>query len=125
MGAWGVGIFDDDVACDARAAMLDHLRAGLSVKAATDAVLDDLADFLEDEEDGPVVLLALATVQWNAGRLDARVKRRALQVIAGGVDFRWQDSEFAEQRRAVLAELGAKLGTPPPPAVPLGELPDS
>jgi hypothetical protein len=124
MGAWGVGIFDDDVACDARIAMLDQFRAGLPAKVATDAVLEDLADFLEDEEDGPVVLLALAAVQWDAGRLDARVKRRALKVIAGGVDFRWQDSEFAEQRRAVLAELGAKLSAPPPPAVPVGQLPE-
>lgn len=124
MGAMGVGIFDDDVACDARAAMLDQFRAGLSVGAATDAVLEDLADFLEDAEDGPVVSLALASVQWDAGRLDERVKARALKVIAGGVDMRWEDSEFAEQRRAVLAELGTRLGTPPPPAVPLDRLPD-
>jgi hypothetical protein len=77
MGAWGVGIFDDDVACDARAAMLDRFRAGSSVEAATDAVLADLADFLEDEEDAPVVLLALAATQWEVGRLDKRVKGRA------------------------------------------------
>ena len=123
MGAWGVGIFDDDAACDARNAMFDQFRAGLSVKAATDAVLEDLADFLEDEEDAPVVTLALAAVQWEAGRLDKRIKARALKVIANGVDFRWQDSEFAEQRRAVLAELGARLNTPPPPAVPLDQFP--
>lgn len=124
MGAHGVDIFDDDVACDARAAMLDQFRAELSVKAATDAVLEDLADFLEDEEDAPVVMLALASVQWEVGRLDKRIKTRALKVIAGGVDFRWQVSEFAEQRRTVLAELGARLNTPPPPAVPLDQLPE-
>ena len=124
MGADGVEIFDDDVACDARDAMLERFRAGQSVKAATDAVLEDLADFLEDEEDAPVVMLALASVQWDAGRLDKRIKTRALQVIASGVDFRWQDSKFAEQRQAVLAELGTKLNTPPPPAVPVDQLPD-
>lgn len=125
MGAMGVGIFDDDVACDARAAMLDQFLAGLSVKAATDAVLEDLADFLEDEDDAPVVILALASVQWDTGRLDQRIMSRAIKIIAGGVDFRWQESEFAEQRRAVLAELGAKLNTPPPSVVPLHKLPDA
>lgn len=125
MGAHGVGIFDDDVACDARAAMLDQFRAGLSVEAATDAVLEDLADFLDDEEDGPVTIMALASTQWDAGRLDKRIKARALKLIAAGVDFRWQDTEYLDQRRAVLAELGAKLNTPPPPPVPLDQLPDA
>ena len=97
----------------------------MSLKAATDAVLEDLADFLDDEEDAPVVVLALASVQWETGRLDERIKTRALKIIADGVDFRWQDSEFMEQRRAVLAELGAKLNTPPPPALPLDKLPDA
>jgi hypothetical protein len=124
MGAWGVGIFEDDVACDARDAMLDQFRAGLSVKVATDAVLENLADFLADEDDAPVVVLALAAVQWEVGRLDKRIKARALKVIAGGVDFCWQDSEFAEQRRAVLTELKARLAAPPPPAVPVDRLPE-
>lgn len=124
MGAWGVGIFEDDVACDARLEMLDRFREGLSVKAATDAVLEELAEMLEDEEDGPIVYLALSSVQWDVGRLDKRIKDRALKVIAGGIDFRWDESEMAEQRRIVLAELGAKLNTPPPPAVPLSEMPE-
>lgn len=124
MGAWGVGIFEDDLACDARTDMLDQFRAGLSVRAATDATLEGLADCLADEEDAPVVALALASVQWDVGRLDKRVKARVFEVIAGGIDFRWEDSELAEQRRAVLTELGAKLNTPPPPATPVGRLPD-
>ncbi len=127
MGAWGVGIFDDDVACDARKAMLDQFRAGLSVKAATDAVLEDLADFLQDEEDAPVVVFALASVQWEIGRLDKRIKTRALQIIAGGVDFRWAEREFQvrERRRLELANLGAKLNTPPPLALHMDKLPDA
>jgi Domain of unknown function (DUF4259) len=122
MGAWGVGIFDDDVACDARMAMHDQFRARNSVREATDAVLDDLAAFLEDEEDGPVVILALAATQWDAGRLDKRIKRRALKIIAEGIDFRWQDSEYREQRQAALEQLGIKLNSSPPPAKPLTDL---
>ena len=105
--------------------MLDQLRAGLSVKEATDRVLEELGDCLEDEEDEPVVILALAATQWDSGSLDNRIKTRALKVIAGGVDFRWRDSKFREERRAVLAELELKLNSPPPPAVPLDELPEA
>lgn len=125
MGAWGVGIFDDDAACDARDTMLDQFRAGLSVKAATDAALEDLAEMMDDEEEGSIAILALASFQWDAGRLDKRIKNRALKIITDGVDFRWQDTEFREQRQAVLAELATKLNTPTPPAVPLDKLLES
>jgi hypothetical protein len=44
MGAWGVGIFDDDVACADRIALYDVFRNGQSANEATDAVLQDLSD---------------------------------------------------------------------------------
>jgi hypothetical protein len=123
MGAWGVEIFEDDVACDTRLAIYDLFQQGMSVKDATDAVLDDLGDMLADEEDGPVVILALAAAQWEAGRLDPRIKKRALKIIEQGVDFRWRDNdEFQEKRRQVLQALGAKLQSPPPAPRALEEL---
>jgi hypothetical protein len=79
---------------------------------------------MEDEEDGPVVILALAAAQWEAGRLDARIKKRALKIIEQGVDFGWQDSEHQEQRRVVLTELAAKLHRRPPAPKPVAELED-
>src|SRR4051812_31713266 len=114
MGAWGVGIFDDDVACDARNALYDLLREGHAVKEATDMVLEELSEMLEDEEDGPVVILALAAAQWEVGRLDPRIKKRALKIIDRGVDFRWADnSEHRDHRRTVLEELAAELNRRP------------
>jgi hypothetical protein len=124
MGAWGVGIFDDDVACDARIALYDLFRDGRSAKEAADAVLADLGDMLGDEEDGPVVILALAAAGWEAGRLDARIKKRALKIIEQGIDFRWQDSERQEERRVVLTQLAAKLHRRPPAPRPAAELED-
>jgi benzoyl-CoA reductase/2-hydroxyglutaryl-CoA dehydratase subunit BcrC/BadD/HgdB len=124
MGAWGVGIFDDDVACDARNALYDLFRDGQSVSEATDAVIQDLSDMMEDEEDGPVIILALAAAQWEAGRLDERIKKQALNIIEQGVDLRWQDSEQSEKRREVLGELAAKLNRRPPKAKPVAELED-
>jgi hypothetical protein len=124
MGAWGVGIFDDDVACDARIALYDLFRNGQSAKDATEAVVVDFSDMLEDAEDGPVVILALAAAEWEAGRLDPRIKKRALKIIELGVDFRWRDSAQREQRRAVLEELAAKLKRRPPPPKPVEQLED-
>lgn len=124
MGAWGVGIFEDDVACDTRIALYDRFRDGDSAGEATDAVLDDFSEAMEDEEDGQVIILALAAAQWEAGRLDPRIRKRALAIIDEGVDFRWQDSEYAGQRRAVLTELGARLVREPPPPRPVEELED-
>ena len=39
-----------------------------------------------------------------------------------GKDGRHCATREVEQRRAVLAELGAKLNTPPPPPVPVDQL---
>jgi hypothetical protein len=75
-------------------------------------------DMMEDEEDGPVVILALAAAQWEAGRLDARIKKGALKIIEKGIDFRWQDSDRQEERRVVLKELAAKLATVDPHPAP-------
>ena len=122
MGAWGVGVFDDDAACDARDTLYDCYRAGQSARKATDAVLEELAEMIEDEEEGPVVILALAAAQWSAGRLDSRIKKRALKIIEQGIDFRWEDSDRREQRRVVLQELAAQLHRPSPPTKPIAEL---
>jgi hypothetical protein len=125
MGAWSVEIFGDDAAVEARLEFHQHLRGGLSVTKATDATLKQMADYLRASDDGPVVILALAAAQWNAGRVDRRIKSRALKIIQAGVDERWVGSKLQEQRRAVLAALAARLHSPPPPKVPLEALDES
>lgn len=122
MGAWGVGIFEDDVACDVRNLFYDLLREGLPLKEATDALMEEMQEELEDEEDGPVIILALAATEWEAGRLDARIKRRALKLIEAGVDFRWQDTDSKDDRFQVLQALKAKLQSAPPAPRDLEEL---
>jgi hypothetical protein len=57
------GIFDDDVACDARFAPYELLRDSQSAEEATDAVLKERGDMAGDKEKGPVVMLALAAAQ--------------------------------------------------------------
>jgi hypothetical protein len=122
MGASGVGIFQDDVACDARQDLYDLYRDGADVREATDTTLEQMEGELDDAEDGPVVILALAAAQWEAGRLDNRILKRAMKILETGVDFRWADSEHADERLAVLRELKKKLETPPPAPISIDDL---
>jgi hypothetical protein len=110
MGTSGVEIFEDDVACDVRSAVHESLGKGDSMRAITDNLLERFSTLLLDEDDGPVVVFALAAAQWEIGDLDPRVKRKALELIDAGVDLRWREQpEYYLKRKDVLKALAAKL----------------
>lgn len=115
MGTWGTGLYSDDTACDVREDYRDHLGEGLSGERATDRVLAEWADQLEDADVGPVFWLALADTQYRCGRLEERVKRRALEVIDSGRDLlRWGDNPADRRRRQrALERLRERLCGPP------------
>lgn len=113
MGAWGTAVFSDDVACDVRDDYREYLGKGLSDGEATAKVLKAYAEQLDDSDDGPVVWLALAATQWKCGRLEPRVKRQALKIIASGCDLdRWDDDKIRKQRERVLSKLREQLESP-------------
>jgi hypothetical protein len=119
MGASGTAIFSDDLACDVRAAYRDLLAQGHSGKHATKRLLDEFAQEIRDYDDGPVFWLALAKLQWEQGRLEERVKAKALKLIDSGVAVkRWTqravDSRDGKRRRHVLAKLRQQLCSPQP-----------
>jgi hypothetical protein len=122
MGAWGIGLFEDDMACDTRDMYYGLLRDGVPPKKATTQLLGEMEEELDDDEDGPVIILALAAAQWDAGRLDERIKRRALKLLAKGVDPRWEQTEYRDQRAKVLDGLKTKLLSHPPPPRDISEL---
>ena len=112
MGAWGTGIFDDDVAADVQA-MWENATAGCeSASAATAGVLNDIgSDIADDTEDGPVLRIALGALQMEAGAVDADVKSRALEAIPQNLE-RWQleaSPEDAAARAEVLNSLRDRL----------------
>jgi len=121
MGAWGFGAFDDDVALDVRDSYRDHLADGQSGPAATRSVRELLKEEFSDEDDGPVAWLALAAAQWEVGRLDARTKGKALQIIDSEQSLeRWQDApKLLVKRRQGLARLRNQLTSPQPAEKPL------
>lgn len=114
MGAWGPGLFSDDTACDARDEYRQCLLDGLEGAAATDKVLETFSSSLDDPDDGPPFWLGLAATQSKLGRLDDRVRERALRIMDDGSDL----ARFAEapklipSRRRMLEKLRSQLNGP-------------
>lgn len=113
MGSWGVGIFSDDVACDVRRQFRELLGQGKSAAETTRTILRDWKSALDDVEDGPVVWLALASLQCDHDCLQKTVKSKALSIIDRGNDLRrWEavgDRRLVRGRKAALERLRAKL----------------
>ena len=110
MGTFSASIFADDLALDVRNEYLDLLASGYDDRAACRTVENAWKDSIADIDDGPIFWLALAAIQWEYGRLDDRVKRRALHIISVGKDARrWLSSPQAQRRQQILQRLKEKL----------------
>ena len=114
MGAWGLGIFDDDAACDVRGIFEDAIAEGQDVNAATQLVLEEFGEAVDDVEDGPVIWLALASLQLEQRKLHANIRQQALAAINPNLE-RWQESgpEDAAGRKRVLEELRGRIEQTP------------
>jgi hypothetical protein len=115
MGTWSAAIFADDVACDVRDQYLALIAEGLDGAEASHRLESEWGDVDSDPDEGPVFWIALAAVQWEYGRLEPHVAKRALAIIDGGVDLqRWEGGSSAARRRSVLQTLRRKLMSPQP-----------
>ena len=118
MGAWGVKLYDNDVAEDIKNTYKEKLQEGKSNEEATDEIISDYEYMLEDVDDAPLFWMALADQQWRLGRLLPNVKEQALKWIEKGADLQvWYDEseKLGNQRKKVLEELSFKLNSPQPP----------
>lgn len=113
MGTWGYGIFDDDTASDIRGDFEEYIEEGLSIGEATENILQEYEDIIEeDEDDSTTVYLALASLQMEHGELQTDIKKIALEIIESGKGLEiWEESgeEELEERKNVLNELKRKL----------------
>ena len=116
MGTWGVALYSDDDAADVRDTYRDLLGDGVEGPAATDGLVKRWGRLVDDEDAGAPFWLALADTQWKLGRLEPRVRDRALAIIDGGQDLRrWRDRPKDQKKReALLGRLKEQLLTPPP-----------
>jgi|HubBroStandDraft_4_1064222.scaffolds.fasta_scaffold04805_4 hypothetical protein len=114
MGVWGAGIFSDDIAADVRDEYRDCLAEGLDGVAATEKVLVSFKDSQDDPDDGPPFWLSLAATQFRYGRLEDRVRDRALKSMDDGSDIaRFEGNEKLKRARMqVLQRLRVQLVGP-------------
>lgn len=118
MGAWGVKLYDNDVAEDIKNTYKEKLQEGKSNEEVTNEIISDYEYMLEDVDDAPLFWMALADQQWRLGRLLPNVKKQALKWIEKGADLQvWYDEseKLGNQRKKVLEELSLKLNSSQPP----------
>jgi hypothetical protein len=112
MGAWGPGLFEGDMSADVKVMFEDALADGMSVEEATRHVLDELDDAVDDYDDGPEILIALAALQFQHGAVEAGLTANALVAIEEDLR-RWKESARTpmdyEERKVVLDAFRAAL----------------
>lgn len=116
MGTWGTAIFSDDTASDIKNDFIDKIAIGKSPASATEEIIAEYNDTVMDDNESSVFWLALSATQWTLGRLQEKVKQRALDIINGGQDLkRWEeDPKQLVQRKKVLEKLKAQLQSDQP-----------
>lgn len=118
MGAWGTGIWEDDLSCDVQDEWNELLDDGETPKKATKIILDSWLNEFEDyddEEDAQAGLsllyIALATLQIRHQALDKKIKKKTLEYLEKGADLHlWEDNkEDLGERKEVLDKFKEKL----------------
>ena len=120
MGAWGTGLYANDLAEDARTDFNDVFSVK-SVEEATKIIIEeytkDIAD--DDWEELADFWYAFADWQWNKGILQPKVKQAALNLLNRGAGLELWIEEGRQsdikKRKETLENLRRKLDSPMPP----------
>ena len=119
MGAWGINLYDDDMALDIRDTIQDELKLGIPLNKILDQLKFnyDIEKYDNNDEE-PVFWCVIADTLWNLGLLDNEVKSKALYWIDLGGDIqRWkfETPGLAYKRNLVFLKLKQKLISTQPP----------
>jgi hypothetical protein len=119
MGAWGTGLWDDDLSCDIQDEWNDLLDDGMTPRKATKIILNSWLEELEDYEDDmerqpdeSILYISLAALQMRHKALTVGIKKKALELIEKGADLElWEDGEKEdyEERKKFLIEFKERL----------------
>ena len=111
MGAWGYGIRQDDFVLDVIGTFEDLLKSGKSVREATETVRSQFAAASDDPVDGPLLLIAIADVQWTYGQADPQIVQRVKEDLGSGLSLAiWTDDPRGlVRRRAALEQFISKI----------------
>jgi hypothetical protein len=94
-----------DLAQEVRAEFEGKLGCGHTVPAATGHAFGRFRNALADPHDGPVVLLALAALQWREDYLQPVIRDAAIDLIDSGEAMAAHKSDDAATRKARRALL--------------------
>jgi hypothetical protein len=115
MGTRGAGLFEDDIAVEIREAFQAEIDDGLSPMKAAGRVLEEWAEAADDEDDGPVIHLALASLLLDLGVRQHPVLEEARAILEqeAGLE-RWQEAGETSLagRREVYQQLLARMIPP-------------
>jgi hypothetical protein len=117
MGFWGAALYANDTTCDVRDTYVKYLREQLSNEEAFQKTLETCSEYLEDDDEQPLLWFALAETQWKVGRLMPDVKEEALSWIEkrGGLE-QWEESANGGLGWGkTLQKLKQTLTSPQPP----------
>jgi hypothetical protein len=116
MGAWGAGIFEDDLALDIKLDFEAYLDENKSMKEIINCLLDDYEEEINDPDEGPIVYIVLAALQLehNKGKVYESIKKKTLEIIEqkrGLLNWQLLGEEVYFDRIDVLTQLKQKLTT--------------
>jgi hypothetical protein len=120
MGTWGAGIAQDDTVADVVGFLVDRLKAGDTLDSATALALSHFSGIANEEDEAPLLWMAIAKVQWKYGTVESGVLGRVRSDIKceRGLD-RWRDdSKGLAKRKAALAKFLAQVEQPNPKPEP-------
>lgn len=119
MGAWGTGIWEDDLSCDIKDEWDELMDEGISPRKATKLILEswqeefsDYDDEMDKQADESILFIALASLQMRHKALTIYVKRKTLMLIEKGADLElWEDGDENDyqDRKKVLEQFKSKL----------------
>lgn len=118
MGTWGFNILDDDFVRDVYGNYMEAFNA----KVAPDDILRELEDKYpsaigDDEDDGPLFVLAVAKAQWDCGHLTPETIAMVKRIVDEGLGLEnWEDEgpRVLAKRKAKVAEFLRAIQAPNP-----------
>lgn len=119
MGAWGTGIFSDDLALDVKEDYNTMLHYFDDDNEILEIMKKRYSETFELEDELSVFWYALAYSQWQKGRLDDETKSQALYYIDnpesdGNLTLWKEEKSLYNKRLKVLQELKNKINSPQP-----------
>ena len=110
MGAWGPGIFSNDLSSDVRADFRELLEDGLSTEEATARILLEYKHTIDDPEQAMSFWSGLALTQFQLGRLLPEIRDTTIELIDAGGDLAlWAETGPTRPRKVALEKLKAQL----------------